>query len=107
MLINSNSKLCNYNTCAEIQIIWRPWGEQVRMYFMFHSAISEPVETMEQPLAGTPPPSTGKSCSFLFSRETGAELTAGIPSVNAHLRGAGRNGGLPSYFWPEPSGTFI
>lgn len=32
MLINSNSKLCNYNTSAEIQIIWCPWGEGVRIF---------------------------------------------------------------------------
>lgn len=57
MLINSNSKLCNYNTCAEIQIIWCPWGEQVRIYFMFHSAIPETMETtwLHPRLAPLPP----------------------------------------------------
>lgn len=80
MLINSNSKLCNYNTCAEIQIIWCPWREQVRIYFMFHSAISETMETCSSPQLAPLPPTFAVFCFFLFSRKTGTELTVGILS---------------------------
>lgn len=46
ILINSNSKLCNYNTSAEIQILWCPRGEQARMWLRLHSALPESRETM-------------------------------------------------------------
>lgn len=78
MLINSNSKLRNYNTCAEIQIIWCPWGEQFRIYFMFLSAVPETMETAWQPPGWHPSPHAPSAWFFLFTRKTGMELTVGI-----------------------------
>jgi hypothetical protein len=84
MLINSNSKLCNYNTSAEIQIIWCPWGEQVGIYFMFHSTeemlFFQPWKQQNSPGWLLYPPPFVLLFSLL-SRKTGPELTAGIQSA--------------------------
>ena len=99
MLINSNSKLCNYNTCAEIQIIWCPWGEQVRIDFMFHSAIPGTMETTWPPPGWRPSPHAPSSWSFLFTRKIGTELTVGI-LVQCLSPWSCEKRWTPSYFWP-------
>lgn len=106
MLINSNSKLCNYNTSAKIQIIWCPWGEQVRMYFMFYSVFLRPWKQCSSPWLAPLPPAICSCCfsSFLAKRQNWSWQLASSQS-NAALHGAGRNSGMPSYFWPGTRDT--
>lgn len=99
ILINSNSKLCNYNTSAEIQIIWCPRGEQVRMWLRLHSALSESRETTQWPGAHLPQTQAVPLPSSLARRQGQSWQLASRP-FNASLRGAGTGSGMPSYFWP-------
>lgn len=113
MLINSNSKLCNYNTSAEIQIIRCPQGERVRRRLSSlrcvrdagsHGAALPPPSPSPRP----PLPHSGSSCFSLFSKKTGPERALAPGQFAASLCGWGRRAAPPRYFWPaartEPSG---